>query len=137
MNSSKVNTQNTARTMSLQLVSGQKTLSAIIAFALALVTLFQAAAANSSEAATFVSAEEAALVAEFDTYFAEEAMDVELEEMIVLEEMEITESVKVYNQHNELIGEGNPDSNPLLNKLVNQADYLSEMGGEKCFKITE
>jgi len=123
MNSSKVKTQ--------------KTLSAIVAVALAMVTLFQAAAANSSEAATYVSAEEAALVAEFDTYFAEEAMDVELEEMIVLEEMEITESVKVYNQNDELIGEGNPDSNPLLNKLVNQADYLSEMGGEKYFKITE
>jgi len=123
MNSSKVNTQ--------------KTLSAIVAVALAMVTLFQAAAANSSEAATFVSAEEAALVAEFDTYFAEEAMDVELEEMIELEEMEITESVKVYNQNDELIGEGNPDSNPLLGKLVNKADYLSEMGGEKYFKITE
>ena len=123
MNSSKVKTQ--------------KTLSAIVAVALAMVTLFQAAAANSSEAATYVSAEEAALVAEFDTYFAEEAMDVELEEMIVLEEMEITESVKVYNQNDELIGEGNPDSNPLLGKLVNKADYLSEMGGEKYFKITE
>jgi len=123
MNSSKVKTQ--------------KTLSAIVAVALAMVTLFQAAAANSSEAATYVSAEEAALVAEFDNYFAEEAMDVELEEMIVLEEMEITESVKVYNQNDELIGEGNPDSNPLLGKLVNQADYLSEMGGEKYFKITE
>ena len=123
MNSSKVKTQKTA--------------SAIIAFALAMVTLFQAATANSGEA-TFVSAEEAALVAEFDQYFAEEAINMELEEMIVLEELENTsETVKVYNQDNELIGEGNPDANPLLNMLVNQADYLSEMGGDKYYRVTE
>ena len=123
MNSSKVKTQKTA--------------SAIIAFALAMVTLFQAATANSGEVA-MVSAEEAALVAEFDQYFAEEAIDMELEEMIVLEELENTsESVRVYNQDNELIGEGNPDANPLLNMLVNQADYLSEMGGDKYYRVTE
>ena len=123
MNSSKVKTQKTA--------------SAIIAFALAMVTLFQAATANSGEA-TFASAEEAALVAEFDQHFAEEAIDMELEEMIVLEELERnSESVKVYNQDNELIGEGNPDANPLLNMLVNQADYLSEMGGDKYYRVTE
>ena len=118
-------------------VKTQKTLSAIAAVALAMVTLFQAATANSHEAA-YVSAEEAALLAEFDTFFADEAMEMELEEMIVLEELEeTTESVKVYNQNNELIGEGNPEVNPLLNMLVNQADYLSEMGGDKYYRVTE
>ncbi|MEO0688290.1 MAG: hypothetical protein AAFY76_25330 [Cyanobacteria bacterium J06649_11] len=116
-------------------VKTQKTTSAILAIALAAITLFQAGAANSYEA-TYVSAEEEALLTEFDQYFAEEAMDMELEEMFI-EEFETTESVKVYNQNNELIGEGNPDTNPLLGKLVNQADYLSEMGGEKYYQITE
>ena len=137
MNSSKVNTQNSASSKSPRLLSGQKTLSAIVAVALAMVTLFQAGAANSHEAA-YVTAEEAALVAEFDQYFAEEAIDMELEEMVILEELENNnESVKVYNQHNELIGEGNPDSNPLLGKLVNQADYLSTMGADKYYRVTE
>ena len=122
MNSSKVKTQ--------------KTLSAIIAMALAMVTLFQAAAANSNEA-RYVSAEEEALIAEAEAFFAEE-IDMEIEELILLEELDnTTETVKVYNQNNELIGEGNPDTNPLLGKLVNQADYLSEMAGEKYYRITE
>ena len=123
MNSSKVKTQ--------------KTLSAILGVALAVITLFQAASVNAHKA-EFVSAEEAALLAEFDELLMEEAIEMELEEMILFEEMEeATESVKVYNQDNELIGEGDPASNPLLNKLVNQADYLSEMGGEKYYKISE
>ena len=136
MNSSKVKTQNSVSSKSPRLLSGQKTLSAIIAMALAMVTLFQAAAANSNEA-RFVSAEEEALIAEAEAFFAEE-IDMEIEELILLEELDnTTESVKVYNQNNELIGEGNPDTNPLLGKLVNQADYLSEMAGEKYYRITE
>ena len=115
MNSSKVKTQ--------------KTLSAILGAALAVITLFQAANVEAHKA-DFVSVDEAALQAELDELL--------MEEMILLEELEeATESVKVYNQDNELIGEGNPASNPLLNKLVNQADYLSEMGGEKYYKISE
>ena len=136
MNSSKVKTQNSVSSKSPRLLSGQKTLSAIIAMALAMVTLFQAAAANSNEA-RYVSAEEEALIAEAEAFFAEE-IDMEIEELILLEELDnTTESVKVYNQNNELIGEGNPDTNPLLGKLVNQADYLSEMAGEKYYRITE
>ena len=136
MNSSKVKTQNSVSSKSPRLLSGQKTLSAIIAMALAMVTLFQAAAANSNEA-RYVSAEEEALIAEAEAFFAED-IDMEIEELILLEELDnTTESVKVYNQHNELIGEGNPDTNPLLGQLVNMADYLSEMAGEKYYRITE
>ena len=123
MNSSKVKTQ--------------KTLSALIAVALAVVTLFQAGAANSNEvAADFISAEEATLLAEIDQLFIDEAAEMAIEEEIFFEEMEqTTEEVKVYNSNNELIGEGDPSVNPLLNKLVIQGDYLSNMGGTKYYRV--
>ena len=119
-------------------VKTQKTLSTILAAALAVVTLFQAATVNSYEAAP-ASALEAELLAEFDQFIAEEVMGEEMEALEAFEimELETTESVKVYNQNNELIGQGNPETNPLLGKLVNQADYLSQIGGEKYFQITE
>ena len=119
-------------------VKTQKTLSAILAAALAIVTLFQAAAANSYEAAP-ATALEAELLAEFDQFIAEEVMGEEMEEIESFEimELEAIKSVKVYNQNNELIGEGNPEVNPLLGKLVNQADYLSQIGGDRYYKISE
>lgn len=125
MNSSKVKTQ--------------KSLSAVIAAALAIVTLFQAGTATSHEvAAEFVSAEEAALIAEIDQMFIDEAAEIEIEASIYLEEMETeTETVKVFNQEGELIGEGSTDSDSALSQLVNQGDYLSEMGGTKYYRVAQ
>lgn len=123
MNNSKTNTK--------------KSLGIILGSMLAIVALFQTSAANSNEMkAEIISAEEATLLAEIDLMFLEEEMD--LEEEIYFEEMEeINNEVKVFNSKNELIGEGDPMVNPILSKLVNQADYLSEVGSHKYYRIGE
>ena len=122
MNSPKVNTQ--------------KTLSALIAIALAFVTLFQAGTANSNEVSSEnISIEEAQLVAEIEQMLMDEEMT--LEEEIYFEEMEeLTEEVKVFNSNNELIGEGDPLVNPILGMLVNKADLLSEAGRQKYYRVS-
>ena len=139
MNSSKVKTQNThSSSKSPRSLSGQKTLSALLAIALAFTTIFQAGATTSKEVAEAVSAEEASLIAEIDEMFEMEAMEMEIEEAIFFETLEEdTQEVRVYDINNELIGEGNPDVNPLLNRLVNQGDYLSEMGGTKYYRVAQ
>ncbi|GAB5527948.1 MAG: hypothetical protein Roseis2KO_58200 [Roseivirga sp.] len=123
MNNSKINTK--------------KSLSIILGSVLAIVALFQTSNANSNEMkADIISVEEAALLAEIDLMFTDEEMD--LEEEIYFEEMEeLNTEVKVFNSNNELIGEGDPMVNPILNKLVNQADYLSEVGSHKYYRIGE
>lgn len=123
MNNSKINTK--------------KSLSIILGSVLAIVALFQTSNANSNEMkADIISAEEAALLAEIDLMFIDEEMD--LEEEIYFEEMEeLNNEVRVFNSDNELIGEGDPMVNPILNKLVNQADYLSEVGSHKYYRIGE
>ena len=122
MNSSKVKTQ--------------KNISALIALAIAFATLFQAGTANSNEVKDeFISFEEAQLVAEFDEFFLEEEMSIEES---ILEEVENDgEIVKVFNADNELVYEGDPAQNETLRQAANQADYLSEIGGNKYYRIAE
>ncbi len=119
-------------------VKTQRTLSAILAAALAIVTLFQAGTANSNEVSKeFVSFEEAQLVAEIEEMLMEEE-EMAIEEEIYFEEMEeLKETVRVYNSNNELIGEGDPLVNPVLGMLVNKADLLSEMGGHTYYRVSQ
>lgn len=117
--------------------NSKKSLSIILGSVLAIVALFQTSTANSNEMKVdVISAEEATLLAEIDLMFLDEELD--LEEEIYFEEMEqANEEVKVFNSQNELIGEGDPMVNPILSKLVNQADYLSEVGSHKYYRIGE
>ncbi len=119
-------------------VKTQKTLSAVLAAALAIVTLFQAGTANSNEVSKeFVSFEEAQLVAEIEEMLMEEE-EMAIEEEIYFEEMEeLKETVRVYNSNNELIGEGDPLVNPVLGMLVNKADLLSKMGGHTYYRVSQ
>ncbi len=119
-------------------VKTQKTLSAVLAAALAIVTLFQAGTANSNEVSKdFISFEEAQLVAEIEEMLMEEE-EMAIEEEIHFEEMEeLTEKVRVYDSNNELIGEGDPLVNPVLGMLVNKADLLSEMGGHTYYRVSQ
>ena len=119
-------------------VKTQKTLSAVLAAALAIVTLFQAGTANSNEVSKeFVSFEEAQLVAEIEEMLMEEE-EMAIEEEIYFEEMEeLKETVRVYNSNNELIGEGDPLVNPVLGMLVNKADRLSKMGGHTYYRVSQ
>ena len=119
-------------------VKTQKTLSAVLAAALAIVTLFQVGTANSNEVSKeFVSFEEAQLVAEIEEMLMEEE-EMAIEEEIYFEEMEeLKETVRVYNSNNELIGEGDPLVNPVLGMLVNKADRLSKMGGHTYYRVSQ
>ncbi|GAB5527243.1 MAG: hypothetical protein Roseis2KO_51150 [Roseivirga sp.] len=119
-------------------VKTQKTLSAVLAAALAIVTLFQAGTANSNEVSKdFISFEEAQLVAEIEEMLMEEE-EMAIEEEIYFEEMEeLTEKVRVYDNNNELIGEGDPLVNPVLGMLVNKADLLSQMGGHTYYRVSQ
>ena len=122
MNSPKINTQ--------------KSVSALIALALAIVTLFQAGTANSNEVTSdIVSAEEAQLVAEIEQMLLEDEMTLE-EEIYFEESLEASKEVKVYDSNNELIGEGNPSTNPILSMLVNKADLLSETAGHTYYRVS-
>lgn len=129
MNSSKVNTKYNNR-------SWVRNISAGLALMLAAVTLLQANTAKSSETEIAMTAMEAELIAEIDQMLFEE--DMSLEESVLLEvEKELTVIVNVFNQDNELIASGNPDVNSELRQLMNKADYLSNFGKTKYFKISE
>ena len=129
MNSSKVNTKYNNR-------SWVRNISAGLALILAAVTLLQANTAKSSETEIAMTAMEAELIAEIDQILFEE--DMSLEESVLLEvEKELTVMVNVFNQDNELIASGNPDVNSELRQLMNKADYLSNFGKTKYFKISE
>lgn len=129
MNSSKVNTKYNNR-------SWVRNISAGLALMLAAVTLLQANTAKSSETEIAMTAMEAELIAEIDQILFEE--DMSLEESVLLEvEKELTVIVNVFNQDNELIASGNPDVNSELRKLMNKADYLSNFGKTKYFKISK
>lgn len=117
-------------------VKTQRNLSAIIALALAMVTLFQAGTVKSENKEASMSYAEAQLVAEIEEMLEEEALS--LEEEIYFEEYEATEEyVKIYNENDELIAEGDPSLNTSLQTLVNQADFLSEAGGKQYLRIAQ
>jgi hypothetical protein len=133
MNNSKDNTQNSQA--SSKSLFGQKTLSVVLGAAMAVIALLQTSNANSNEMRPeVVSAEEAALLAEIELWFLEEEMNIE-EKIYFETNQEIKKEVKVFNSNNELVGEGDPLVDPILNKLVNQADFLSEMSTHKYYRI--
>ena len=117
-------------------VKTQKNLSALIALALAVVTLFQAGTVMSESKEEAMSFAEAQLVAEIEQMLEEESMSVE--EEIYFEEFEASEEyVKVYDANDQLIGEGNPALSTSLQTILNQADFLSEAGGKQYYRVTE
>lgn len=119
-------------------VKTQKNLSAIIALALAVITLFQAGVARSNEVNDkLMSKEEAALIAEIEEMLSEdENLDV-IEEVYEDVEAESTVLVKVFDANDKLIGEGNPSEDESLRTLVNRADYLVQTSSKKYFRVTE
>jgi hypothetical protein len=118
-------------------VNTQKNLSAIVAVALGLVTLFQAAAVSSNETnERSITKQESVLIAEIETMFLEETDLSIVEEVYQEVDQENIESVKVFSQNDELIAEGIPSEDESLRLLVNQADYLSTDSKVKYFRIS-
>ena len=115
-------------------VKTQKNLSALIAFVLALVTMFSALAAESSqpEESKHIKLVEADIISQIDQMLLEDEEDEMLEE-IVLDEL--PSEVKVFGHNDELLGSGNTLGNDELRTLVNKAELVSELGQTKYYKI--
>ena len=130
MESSKVNTKYNNR-------SWVRNISAAIALMLAAVTLLQARTANSAEIELDMSQMEAEIIAEIDQLLLEEELS--LEESIILEvEEELTNDiVSIFNADNVLIASGNPKNDIELRNLLNKADYLSEIGSQQYYRLSE
>ena len=113
-----------------------RNLSAFFAVLLAAVTLFQASNAKSNNIDKGVSMMEAQLIAETEMFFAEEELSLE-EELYLEVEEEQTQEVSIFDNQNNLIASGNPSNDIELRKLVNQADYLSEFGNKKYYRLSK
>ncbi len=116
-----------------------KILNGILGIAFAGLVLFQTGEIASKEAELHaMSILEAELITEIEEIFAEEE-EFMLEELIIeeIESQEFESTIKIYDNNNKLIAEGNVEDNPELRKLVNQADLLSDHQGTKYFRIAE
>ena len=114
--------------------STQKSISAFIVFAFAIITLCFAYTANANvpvhKKAKFVESE---IIAEIDAMLMEE-------EAIEEVEIELTETlteVKVFGLNDELLGEGDTSEDQDLRKLVNKAELISEVAGIKYYSIVK
>lgn len=114
-----------------------KNLSAIIAIMLAAVTLFQAGAVKSDNLERKMTKLEAELIAETEQFFAEEE-ELSIEDMIYLEmEEEQVEEVSIFDNEDNLLASGDPSTDDEVRQLLNQADYLSEFGGKKYYRLSK
>lgn len=117
-------------------VKTQKNLSAVIALALALVTLFQASFVSSNETSEKnISIMEAELVAEIEMMMSENEDTSIMDEVYMEIENENIANVKVFDANNELIAEGNPSEDEVVRKLMNQADFLLQSTEARYFRI--
>ncbi|MGW8122785.1 hypothetical protein ACV07N_08995 [Roseivirga echinicomitans] len=124
MNSSKVKTQ--------------KNLSALLGLALAVITLFQAGTVQSNESTdnNLTSIEEAELRAEIDNIFPDDGLTI-TERAYAEIAAERTHYAKVFNAENELVAQGLTTENDELRQLVKQADFLTQVSGQKYYRISE
>ena len=104
----------------------QKNLSALLGLALAVTTLFQAVAMKSSESSNEpLSKLETELLMD-----AEQMLSTDIEELIVEDffiPVEVTTpNVKVFDESNVLVAEGDPSTDSQLRGLVALADFLTE-----------
>lgn len=115
-------------------VKTQKNLSALIALALAAVTIFTAGTANStSPTTTKAKLVESEIIAEIQQMIIED--EASYEDNLDFEENEF--DVKVFDENNELIGAGSTDGDQKLRVLVNKAEFVSELGDTKYYKIVQ
>ncbi len=112
-----------------------KNLSALLAIGLAFITLFQAGIVKSENSERAMSTIESELILEVDEWFAAEEM--ELEQTLLEETVEETDTSKVFDAAGNLVMEGDPSQNEALRQLVNSAEYLSEFSGDQYYTLTK
>ncbi|WP_157716139.1 hypothetical protein, partial [Roseivirga echinicomitans] len=101
-------------------------------------TLFQAGAVKSNEVSdrSLASIDEAELRAEIDSIFPDDGLTI-TERAYAEIAAEQTNYVKVFNAENELVAQGLTTENDKLRELVNQADFLTQVSGQKYYRISE
>lgn len=112
-----------------------KNLSALLAIGLAFITLFQAGIVKSENSERAMSTIESELILEVDEWFA--AKEMELEQTLLEEAVEETDTSKVFDAAGNLVMEGDPSQNEALRQLVNSAEYLSEFSGDQYYTLTK
>ncbi len=116
--------------------SNVRNLSAVIGIMLAAVTLLQASHVKSNEIDNReVSMLEMEFISEIDQFYTEEELS--LEESIVLEMEEEEIEISIFDNANNLIAQGNPDSDSEIRQLVNQAEYLSSLGNKQYYRVSQ
>lgn len=119
-------------------LKNQKTVSAIVALALAAVVTF-VAGINSYG----VTSNEAEIVFDFDeTALMERALADLEDEVFDFEEEVSLRTIKIYNENNELletvtVGQDEVVENELTQQRLNQAEFLSEYNNTLIYKISE
>ena len=116
-------------------VKTQKNLSALIAVALAVVTLISAGTTNATEPSPKkVNLVEAEVIAEIEQMLIEDAEVLEYEAYDFEDD---NSSVKVFDSNNELIAEGDTQEDKALRVLVHKAELMSEVGHTKYYSIVK
>ncbi|MCE7995271.1 MAG: hypothetical protein HEP71_25060 [Roseivirga sp.] len=119
-------------------LKNQKTVSAIVALALAAVVTF-VAGVNSYG----VTSNEAEIVFDFDETALMERAIADLEDEVFDFEEEVSlRTIKIYNENNELletvtVGQDEVVENELTQQRLNQAEFLSEYNNTLIYKISE
>ena len=115
----------------------QKNLSALLGLALALATLFQAVSIKSTELGDeSLSKLELELLVDAENMLTDNIDELIVEDFYTPIE-NITSSVQVFNQSNELVAEGDPSIDNELRQLVNSADFLTETSTQKFYRISK
>ena len=118
-----------------KVLKNQKSVSAIVALALATVVTFMAVINSYGVPATDE------ITFEFDeSALMERALADMIEEEFVMEE-EVLQTIKIYNENDELIetvilGAGEQVEDDETQKLLNQAEYLSGYGNTSIYKVS-
>lgn len=115
----------------------QKNLSALLGLALAVTTLFHAGNTTPTEMNNEdISKLESELLMEAENMLTENIDELVVEDFYIPVEA-ITRSVKVFDQSNKLVAEGDPSTNNELRQLVKQADFLTQVSGQKYYRISK
>ena len=121
-----------------KVLKNQKRVSAIVALALGAVVTFMAGINSYG-----VTANESEIVFDFDEAALMERAIADLEEeILVVEEAAAVQTIKIYNDSDELIetvylNEGEEIEDEETQKLLNQAEYLSGYGTTEIYKVSE
>lgn len=121
-----------------KVLKNQKRVSAIVALALGAVVTFMAGINSYG-----VTANEAEIVFDFDEEALMERAIADLEEeILIVEETAAVQTIKIYNDSDELIetvylNEGEEIEDVETQKLLNQAEYLSGYGNTEIYKVSQ